>query len=238
MTHPFSCLFMFFLFHMYDFVDWLLVGKLFVKGNLTTNAQCEFFKFRIEVDIVFGITNKPDIFFGYDTPSSIYTNHPWLIIDCIYVYLFCHSCWGVTVHPWPRIECPKDMTIDLPPGQRTVEVFIPQPATNVDYLRYYLIRWMNLDKTLERVLYKSTYSLRFCQHEDRYSIESIDGQWVTRNELVLLLCDSNVEAEPNWAKQLRAELGPSRMVISFRARNPVTEYTAICSFVLEVRGET
>ena len=26
------------------------------------------------------------------------------------------------------------------------------------------------------------------------------------------------------------------MVISFRARNPVTEYTAICSFVLEVRG--
>jgi len=45
-----------------------------------------------------------------------------------------------------------------------------------------------------------------------------------------------VEAEPSWAKKLRAELGPSRMVISFRARNPITEYTAICSFVLEVRG--
>ena len=85
------------------------------------------------------------------------------------------------VHPWPRIECPKDMTIDLSPGKRTIEVNIPQPATNVDYT-------------------------------------------------------SHVEAEPSWAKKLRAELGPIRMVISFRARNPVTEYTAICSFVLEVRG--
>jgi hypothetical protein len=47
---------------------------------------------------------------------------------------------------------------------------------------------------------------------------------------------SNVEAEPSWAKKLQAELGPSRLVISFRARNAVTEYTAICSFVLEVRG--
>jgi hypothetical protein len=75
------------------------------------------------------------------------------------------------------------MTIDLSPGKRTIEVFIPQPATNVDYT-------------------------------------------------------SHVEAEPSWAKKLRAELGPIRMVISFRARNPVTEYTAICSFVLEVRGKT
>lgn len=73
------------------------------------------------------------------------------------------------------------MTIDLPPGKRSTEVLIPQPATNVDYV-------------------------------------------------------SHVEAEPSWAKKLRAELGPIRMVISFRARNPATEYTAICSFVLEVRG--
>jgi hypothetical protein len=90
---------------------------------------------------------------------------------------------SASLHPWPRIECPKDMTIDLSPGKRTIEVFIPQPATNVDYTIH-------------------------------------------------------VEAEPSWAKKLRAELGPIRMVISFRARNPVTEYTAICSFVLEVRGKT
>ena len=51
------------------------------------------------------------------------------------------------------------------------------------------------------------------------------------------LLHSQVEAEPSWAKRLSAVLGPSRMVISFRARNPVTEYTAICSFVLEVRGK-
>ena len=44
-----------------------------------------------------------------------------------------------------------------------------------------------------------------------------------------------MEAEPSWAKKLKAELGPSRMVVSFRARNPITEYTAICSFLLEVR---
>jgi hypothetical protein len=106
------------------------------------------------------------------------------LIDCL-PFFFVFSCLFLVihniVHPWPRIECPKDMTIDLSPGKRTIEVNIPQPATNVDYT-------------------------------------------------------SHVEAEPSWAKKLRAELGPIRMVISFRARNPVTEYTAICSFVLEVRG--
>ena len=46
-----------------------------------------------------------------------------------------------------------------------------------------------------------------------------------------------MESEPSWAKKLSVELGPSRRVISFKARNPITEYTAICSFVLEVRGK-
>lgn len=62
-------------------------------------------------------------------------------------------------------------------------------------------------------------------------------QCVYRHKKKHALLRSQVEAEPSWAKRLSAVLGPSRMVISFRARNPVTEYTAICSFVLEVRGE-
>jgi len=50
----------------------------------------------------------------------------------ISIFKFCY-----TVHPWPRIDCPRDMTVDLDPGKRTVEVFIPQPDTNVDWTRYF-----------------------------------------------------------------------------------------------------
>ena len=40
-----------------------------------------------------------------------------------------------SVYPWPRIECPRDMMVDLPPGARVAQVFIPQPDTNVEWAR-------------------------------------------------------------------------------------------------------
>ncbi|KAI9557484.1 hypothetical protein GHT06_017312 [Daphnia sinensis] len=152
-------------------LDWSQKPKKHNQPNPTTTTTTQRTKESpSQPKFEFGINYKqPPPLFGVPRVEL----SPSKVVDRNYFQL-------ASVHPWPRIECPKDMTIDLPTGKRSTEVLIPQPATNVDYV-------------------------------------------------------SHVEAEPSWAKKLRAELGPIRMVISFRARNPATEYTAICSFVLEVR---
>ncbi|KAG0710000.1 Sushi, von Willebrand factor type A, EGF and pentraxin domain-containing protein 1 [Chionoecetes opilio] len=46
-----------------------------------------------------------------------------------------------------------------------------------------------------------------------------------------------VDAAPEWAKQLEADLPAGKTSVSFVARSPVSEETATCSFTVEVRDK-
>lgn len=45
-----------------------------------------------------------------------------------------------------------------------------------------------------------------------------------------------VDASPDWAKQLEADLPAGKTTVTFVARSPVSDESATCSFIVEVRG--
>lgn len=45
-----------------------------------------------------------------------------------------------------------------------------------------------------------------------------------------------VDASPDWAKQLEADLPAGKTTVTFVARSPVSDESATCSFTVEVRG--
>ena len=45
-----------------------------------------------------------------------------------------------------------------------------------------------------------------------------------------------VDASPEWAKQLEADLPAGKTTVTFVARSPVSEESAMCSFTVEVLG--
>lgn len=47
-----------------------------------------------------------------------------------------------------------------------------------------------------------------------------------------------VDASPEWAKQLEADLPSGKTTVTFMARSPLTDDSATCSFTVEVVGKS
>lgn len=54
----------------------------------------------------------------------------------------------------------------------------------------------------------------------------------------MCVCDRYIEASPDWAKQLEADLPAGKTTVTFMAHSPLSHETATCSFNVEVIGES
>lgn len=52
----------------------------------------------------------------------------------------------------------------------------------------------------------------------------------------ILYLSRYVDATPEWAKQLEADLPSGKTTVTFVARSPVSDESATCSFTVEVVG--